>query len=111
MGGVGQPLDDPAVYEYMKSYSPYENVRAADYPAILALNSLNDTRVLHTEAAKWAARLQELTTGDAPILLKTEMEAGHGGVSGRYKAWGGGGLEIAWILEHTGAVAGEGDDA
>lgn len=106
----GNPLDDPAVYEYMKSYTPYENVRAADYPAILALNSLNDTRVLHTEAAKWAARLQELTTGDAPILLKTEMEAGHGGVSGRYKAWEEAAFEIAWILEYTGAVVQEDGD-
>ncbi|QKT06229.1 S9 family peptidase [Gordonia sp. X0973] len=102
----GNPLDDPEVYAYMKSYSPYENVCAVAYPAILALNSLNDTRVLHTEAAKWAAKLQDQTTGDAPILLKTEMKAGHGGVSGRYKQWEQTAFELAWILEQTGAVDG-----
>ncbi|MFT3899029.1 MAG: S9 family peptidase [Gordonia sp. (in: high G+C Gram-positive bacteria)] len=100
----GNPLADPEVYAYMKSYSPYENVRAVDYPAILALNSLNDTRVLHTEAAKWAAKLQDQTTGTAPILLKTEMKAGHGGVSGRYKQWEQTAFELAWILEQSGAV-------
>ncbi|GAB11669.1 protease II [Gordonia araii NBRC 100433] len=99
----GNPLADPTVYEYMKSYTPYENVRTVDYPAILALNSLNDTRVLHTEAAKWAARLQDSTTGDAPILLKTEMSAGHGGVSGRYKQWEQAAFELAWILQQAGA--------
>ncbi|MFT4200946.1 S9 family peptidase [Gordonia sp. (in: high G+C Gram-positive bacteria)] len=100
----GNPLADPEVYAYMKSYSPYENVRPVAYPAILALNSLNDTRVLHTEAAKWAARLQDQTTGDAPILLKTEMSAGHGGVSGRYKQWEQTAFEFAWILEQSGAI-------
>ncbi|GED96782.1 S9 family peptidase [Gordonia crocea] len=106
----GNPLADPEVYAYMKSYSPYENVREVAYPAILALNSLNDTRVLHTEAAKWAARLQDHTTGDAPILLKTEMSAGHGGVSGRYKQWEETAFELAWILQQTGATTTEGDD-
>ncbi|MDF3283648.1 S9 family peptidase [Gordonia sp. N1V] len=100
----GDPLHDPAVYEYMKSYSPYENVEALPYPAILAQTSLNDTRVLFTEAAKWVARLQELSTSDNPILLKTEMSAGHGGVSGRYKQWEEVAFEIAWILQQTGAV-------
>ncbi len=107
----GNPLADPEVYAYMRTYSPYENVRAVDYPAILALNSLNDTRVLHTEAAKWVARLQDRTTGDAPILLKTEMSAGHGGVSGRYKQWEEAAFELAWILQQTGAVTEEADDA
>lgn len=100
----GDPLHDPTVYEYMKSYSPYENVEALPYPAILAQTSLNDTRVLFTEAAKWVARLQELSTSDNPILLKTEMSAGHGGVSGRYKQWEEVAFEIAWILQQTGAV-------
>ncbi|SIS17614.1 S9 family peptidase [Williamsia sterculiae] len=100
----GNPLADAEVYEYMKSYSPYENVGEKDYPAILAITSLNDTRVLYTEAAKWVARLQERTTGEAPILLKTEMQAGHGGVSGRYKQWEEVAFEDAWILRQTGAV-------
>jgi oligopeptidase B len=100
----GNPLADKTVYEYMKSYSPYENVEAKPYPQILAVTSLNDTRVLYTEAAKWVARLQDSTTGDAPILLKTEMKAGHGGVSGRYKQWEEVAFEYAWVLRQTGAV-------
>ncbi|GAA1481146.1 S9 family peptidase [Gordonia sinesedis] len=101
----GDPLHDPTVYEYMKSYTPYENVEAKPYPPILAETSLNDTRVLFTEAAKWVARLQELSTSGNPILLKTEMSAGHGGVSGRYKQWEEVAFEIAWILQQTGALA------
>ena len=71
----GNPLDDPEVYAYMKSYTPYENVEAKDYPAILAVTSLNDTRVLYVEPAKWVARLRATSTGTQPILLKTEMHA------------------------------------
>ena len=100
----GDPLHDADVYEYMKSYSPYENVTAQPYPSILAETSLNDTRVMYTEAAKWVAKLQALSTSDAPILLKTEMSAGHGGVSGRYKQWEEVAFELAWILQQTGAL-------
>lgn len=100
----GDPLHDPEVYEYMKSYSPYENVTAQPYPSILAETSLNDTRVMYTEAAKWVAKLQAMSTSDAPILLKTEMSAGHGGVSGRYKQWEEVAFELAWILQQTGAL-------
>ena len=95
----GDPLHDPDVYVYMKSYSPYENVEAKDYPAILAVTSLNDTRVLYVEPAKWVARLRATATGDAPVLLKTEMNAGHGGVSGRYAAWEERAWELAWIID------------
>ncbi|MDL9936860.1 S9 family peptidase [Gordonia sp. ABSL1-1] len=101
----GDPLHDEKVYEYMRTYTPYENVEALPYPPILALTSLNDTRVLFTEAAKWVARLQEMSTSDNPILLKTEMSAGHGGVSGRYKQWEEVSFELAWILQQTGALA------
>jgi oligopeptidase B len=93
----GDPLHDPAVYEYMKSYSPYENVTAAGYPAILAITSLNDTRVKYHEPAKWIARLRAAARG-GPFLLKTEMEAGHGGRSGRYDAWREEALVLAWII-------------
>jgi oligopeptidase B len=79
-------------------------ITALSYPPILAQTSLNDTRVLFTEAAKWVARLQDLSTSDNLILLKTEMSAGHGGVSGRYKQWEEVAFEIAWILQQTGAV-------
>jgi oligopeptidase B len=96
----GDPLHDkPAgTYEYMKSYTPYENVAAAGYPAILALTSLNDTRVSYHEPAKWIARLRATASG-GPFLLKTEMVAGHGGRSGRYDAWEEEALVLAWIIQ------------
>lgn len=99
----GNPLDNPEVYEYMRSYSPYENVEAKDYPAILAITSINDTRVLYVEPAKWVAKLRATKTGDAPLLLKTEMSAGHGGVSGRYEKWREVAFEFAWVLATSGA--------
>ena len=95
----GDPLHDPQVYEYMRSYSPYENVTEAAYPQILAVTSLNDTRVLYVEPAKWVARLREV---GANALLKTEMVAGHGGASGRYDAWKEIAFEYAWILDVLG---------
>ncbi|RBO87537.1 S9 family peptidase [Nocardia puris] len=98
----GNPLADKEVYEYMKSYSPYENVEAKDYPAILAVTSINDTRVLYVEPAKWVAKLRATKTGDAPLLLKTEMSAGHGGVSGRYAKWKEVAFEHAWVLDTVG---------
>ncbi|MFE6924099.1 S9 family peptidase [Nocardia sp. NPDC057663] len=98
----GNPLADKDVYEYMKSYSPYENVEAKDYPAILAITSLNDTRVLYVEPAKWVAKLRDTKTGDSELLLKTEMSAGHGGVSGRYEKWKEVGFEYAWVLDKVG---------
>ena len=100
----GNPLDDPEVYAYMKSYTPYENVGAHDYPAILAVTSLHDTRVMFVEPAKWVARLRATATGDAPVLLKTEMHAGHGGVSGRYASWTERAWELAWIIDTAGAA-------
>ncbi|MFF5172644.1 S9 family peptidase [Micromonospora sp. NPDC000089] len=97
----GNPLDDPEVYAYMKSYTPYENVAPVDYPAILAVTSLNDTRVLYHEPAKWIARLRAVAPrGD--YLLKTEMGAGHGGPSGRYDAWREEAFVNAWILDRLG---------
>lgn len=97
----GNPLDDPEVYAYMKSYTPYENVSAVDYPAILAVTSLNDTRVLYHEPAKWVARLRA-TAPSGEYLLKTEMGAGHGGPSGRYDAWKEEAFVAAWILDRLG---------
>ncbi|MEV0327128.1 S9 family peptidase [Micromonospora echinospora] len=97
----GNPLADPEVYAYMKSYTPYENVAPVDYPAILAVTSLNDTRVLYHEPAKWVARLRAVAPqGD--YLLKTEMGAGHGGPSGRYDAWKEEAFINAWILDRLG---------
>ncbi|HEY9290538.1 MAG TPA: S9 family peptidase, partial [Microlunatus sp.] len=99
----GDPLHDPAVYAYMKTYSPYENVEAKQYPAILATTSLHDTRVLFTEPAKWIAELRRVASNgpDRPILLKTEMSAGHGGASGRYKRWHEIAFESAWLIDQV----------
>lgn len=96
----GNPLDDPEVYAYMKSYAPYENVHPVAYPRILAITSLNDTRVLYVEPAKWVAKLREV---GADPLLKVEMAAGHGGVSGRYAAWRERAFANAWIIDAAGA--------
>ncbi|UPL11852.1 S9 family peptidase [Microbacterium sufflavum] len=97
----GDPLHDAEVYAYMKSYTPYENVReGVHYPRILAVTSLNDTRVLYVEPAKWVARLRE--AGATDVLLKCEMVAGHGGVSGRYNSWRERAFELAWLLDTLG---------
>ncbi|MDU0479860.1 S9 family peptidase [Staphylococcus chromogenes] len=99
----GDPLHDEAVYDYMASYAPYENVSAQRYPDILAVTSLNDTRVLYVEPAKWIARLRDVATG-GEFLLKTEMAAGHGGVSGRYERWRQSAFELAWSLNEAAGV-------
>ncbi len=92
----------------MKSYSPDENVLdETAYPAVLATTSLNDTRVFFTEPAKWVARLREATTSppaERPVLLRTEMVAGHGGKSGRYDAWRQVAWEWAFLIDQVGAV-------
>ena len=80
----GNPLEDPAAYDLIASYSPYDGVRPQHYPAVLALGGLSDPRVTYWEPAKWVARLRAATTGDAPVLLRINMEAGHGGASGRF---------------------------
>ncbi|BDH59140.1 S9 family peptidase [Tsukamurella sp. PLM1] len=100
----GNPLENAEVYRYMRDYSPYENVAARPYPAILATTSLNDTRVLPTEPAKWVAKLLAHTTSGNEILLKTEMVAGHAGVSGRYAKWRETAFEYAWILTRLGVA-------
>jgi oligopeptidase B len=100
----GDPLHNPEVYWYMKSYTPYENIATGRaYPPILAVTSLNDTRVLYHEPAKWIARLQAEAHG-GPFLLKTEMAAGHGGRSGRYDAWREEAMVLAWIVTTAGAA-------
>jgi oligopeptidase B len=98
----GNPEADPAVYDYMAGYAPYDNVAATDYPPILAETSLNDTRVLYVEPAKWVAKLRATAVGRRDVLLRTEMSAGHGGVSGRYKSWHDRAFSLAWILDRMG---------
>jgi len=83
----GNPRDDADAYWYIKSYSPYDNVHGGDYPAMYVTAGLNDPRVGFWEPAKWVAKLRATTSGTKPILLRTEMGAGHQGPSGRYDAW------------------------
>ncbi|MDW5266582.1 MULTISPECIES: S9 family peptidase [Acidobacteriaceae] len=79
----GNPNESEA-FAYMSSYSPYDNLKAADYPAMLVKTSLNDSQVMYWEPAKYVAKLRTLKTNDAPLLLHINMDAGHGGASGRY---------------------------
>ncbi|MDO4913688.1 MAG: prolyl oligopeptidase family serine peptidase [Bifidobacteriaceae bacterium] len=100
----GDPLHNHEVYEYMKSYSPYENApdkhhRVQNFPQIFITTSMNDTRVLYVEPLKWLARLQ---SAGVDAFAKIEVEAGHGGVSGRYKQWEEVSLENAWCLSVMG---------
>jgi oligopeptidase B len=80
----GNPIADEKAFRTILSYSPYENVAAKDYPAILAMGGLTDPRVTYWEPAKWIARLRATITGGGPVLLRTNMGAGHGGASGRF---------------------------
>ncbi len=98
----GNPVADAEVYHYMKSYSPYDNVAPVRYPAMLVETSLHDTRVQYVEPAKWVARLRATALNPEDILLKTEMSAGHGGVSGRYRAWRDRAFSLAWLVDRVG---------
>ena len=80
----GNPITDPATFAVMRSYSPYDNIEAKTYPPILALGGLTDPRVTYWEPLKWVAKLRDKMTGGGPILLKTNMGAGHGGAPGRF---------------------------
>jgi len=82
----------------MLSYSPYDNVRAKDYPALLVTTGLHDSQVQYFEPAKWVARLRALKTDDNVLLLRTNMEAGHGGASGRFERLREIALEYAFLL-------------
>ena len=81
----GNPIESGADYKTIAAYSPYHNVQAQAYPHILALAGLTDPRVTYWEPAKWIAKLREFATGDGLILLRTNMEAGHAGASGRFE--------------------------
>ena len=88
----------PDYYAYMRSYSPYDNVTNQPYPPMLVTAGLNDPRVSYWEPAKWVQRLRERTTGTNPIVLKTELGAGHGGPSGRYDAWHDEAMVLSFII-------------
>ena len=93
---------DPEVFERIKGYAPYENVSAQAYPALLAVAGYNDSRVQYWEAAKWVARLRAHKTDDNLLLLKTDLGAGHGGMSGRYQGIKDVALEYAFLLKVLG---------
>lgn len=81
----GNPIRRKADYETIAAYSPYDNVAALPYPPVLALAGLTDPRVTYWEPAKWVAKMREMSTGAAPVFLKTNMDAGHAGASGRFQ--------------------------
>ncbi len=97
----GNPLESEEAYRYMASYSPYDNVRPQAYPHIFALGGLTDPRVTYWEPAKWAAKLRALRTDDKLTLLRINMEAGHGGASGRFERLKEVALVYAFALEVT----------
>jgi oligopeptidase B len=100
----GNP-NDVEYYEYMKSYSPYDNVRAADYPAMLVTAGFNDPRVSYWEPAKWVAKLRATNPEQLQLLLQTEMGAGHSGPSGRYESWREEAFVTAFVLSQLRATA------
>ncbi|MCL7985434.1 MAG: S9 family peptidase [marine benthic group bacterium] len=93
----GNP-EDPEYFEYMLSYSPYDNVKETEYPALLVTTGLHDSQVQYWEPAKWVARLRDRATGDEPILLHVNMDAGHGGKSGRFRRFRETALMYAFLL-------------
>jgi oligopeptidase B len=104
---VGEYLEwgDPnekAAFDYMRSYSPYDNLKRGAYPAMLVTTSLNDSQVMYWEPAKYVAKLRTLKTDDRPLLLKCNMGAGHGGASGRYDRLKEVSFEYAWLMSQAG---------
>ncbi|MCC3767144.1 S9 family peptidase [Streptomyces sp. UNOC14_S4] len=103
----GDPLADPAVYRCVKAYSPYENVTDDVHPPVLATAGLDDPRVPYHQPAKWIARLRATARG-GPFLLRTALEAGHAGPSGRHRAWREEAATLAWVIDAA-ERAGRGD--
>ena len=97
----GNP-NDPEYFNYMLSYSPYDQVQARDYPAILVTTGLHDSQVQYWEPAKWVAKLRDYKTDDNSLLLSTNMEAGHGGASGRFRRYREIALEYAFLIDLAG---------
>jgi oligopeptidase B len=97
----GNP-NDPEFYAYMKSYSPYDNVRAQEYPNMLVTTGLHDSQVQYWEPAKWVAKLREMKKGNSILLLHTNMDAGHGGASGRFESLKEVAMDYAFLLDLEG---------
>jgi oligopeptidase B len=100
----GNP-EEPEAYEYIKSYCPYTNLEAKAYPTILVKTSFQDSQVMYWEPAKYVARLRTLKTDDRPLLLHTNMDAGHGGASGRYDALRETAFDYAFVLDQLGRLS------
>ncbi|TCU19275.1 S9 family peptidase [Rhizobium sullae] len=100
----GNPIESKEHYEQIASYSPYDNIGEKTYPPILALGGLTDPRVTYWEPAKWVARLRDKTTSAAPVLLKTNMDAGHGGAAGRFQRLEEIAFEYAFAIKVAGKV-------
>ena len=100
----GNPIEDKAAFELIRSYSPYDQVKPQAYPPLLVTAGLNDPRVTYWEPAKWVAKLRELKVGDSELLLKTNMGAGHGGKSGRFESLRETAEEFAFVLWQLGVA-------
>jgi oligopeptidase B len=98
----GNPIEDKAAFELIRSYSPYDQVSAHAYPPMFISGGLNDPRVTYWEPAKWAAKLRATRTDDNVLLLKTNMGAGHGGKSGRFDSLREAAEEHAFVLWQLG---------
>ena len=94
----GDPREED-YYRYMLSYSPYDQVKAQEYPHLLVTTSLHDSQVQYWEPAKWVAKLRALKEGDSRLLLKTNLEGGHGGTTGRYKRLRDTAYDYAFMLD------------
>lgn len=99
----GNPIEDPAAFALIKSYSPYENTKQAAFPPLMITGGLTDPRVTYWEPAKWTAKLRDMNQGDHPVIMKMEMSAGHQGKSGRYRALEDTAEEYAFLLTAFGA--------
>jgi len=97
----GNP-NEKEYYDYMLSYSPYDNVAAQDYPNLLVLTGLHDSQVQYWEPAKWVAKLRAIKTDENKLLLKTDMEAGHSGTTGRFKQYKEDAFNFAFLLDLAG---------
>jgi oligopeptidase B len=105
----GNP-NEKKYYDYMLSYSPYDNVEVKDYPAMLITTGLHDSQVQYWEPAKWAAKLRALKTDKNPLYLKTEMDYGHGGASGRFEGYKEVALEYAFMLDELGMISSKNEE-
>jgi oligopeptidase B len=98
----GNPIEDAAAFHLIRSYSPYDQVKAQAYPPLMVTAGLNDPRVTYWEPAKWVARLRELKTDANALIFKTNMGAGHGGKSGRFESLKEAAEEFAFLLTELG---------